>query len=423
MSNPLAKSATPDEVDLTDAFARTCDERDELHGFREDFHLPRARSGEPLTYLCGHSLGLQPRGTRARVERELEAWATFGVEGHFRDPEGWFDAHRSPSAQMARIVGAKTEEVVLMNSLTVNLHLMLETFYRPSGRRRRILIEADAFSSDRYAVVSHLQRHGLSEEEGLRTLQPHEDGETVIEAEGESIALVFLPGVQYRSGARFDLARVTAAAHSRGALAGFDLAHAVGAVDLALHDSDADFAVWCTYKYLSGGPGSIGGCFVHARHTSRRELPRMAGWWGHVAHGRFGTMPHFEPTATAEGWQVSNPPILQLAAVRASLDLFSRAGMDAVTCKTEVLTGYLAFAITELCGSRVKIISPHAAANRGAHLALEVERSSHVLASLGAAGIVCDERPPSLIRVSMSSLYNTWSEALSFARTLRRICA
>ena len=405
-------------------YARRRDAEDPLADFRARFELPR---GEPTPiYLCGHSLGLMPRAARERVAEELDDWARLGVRGHEEARRAWIPYHERFAEGLALLAGARTDEVVAMNSLTVNLHLMLASFYRPTDARRKVLIEAGAFPSDRHALVSQMLWHGLDPREDLVELAPVA-GEDAISSEqieeylairGEEVALVLWPGTQYLTGQVFDLARIAAAAHRAGAIAGFDLAHSIGNVPLALHDAEADFAVWCSYKYLNAGPGAIGGCFVHDRHA-RAGLPRLAGWWGHDPATRFRMGPLFQAAPGAPGWQVSNPPILSAAPLLASLELFREAGPARLRAKSVALTGFLSFLLQPL---KPRVLTPEPASARGCQLSLRTggggERGRTVLQALNAAGVVCDWREPDVIRLAPVPFYNTFEEVFRFAQTL-----
>jgi kynureninase len=425
--------------------ARALDAADELGSLRREFELPRER-GRTLVYLCGHSLGLMPRAARGAVTAELDRWAALGVDGHFPDarpprgrPEtlrgthgGWLDYHTQFAAPLAELTGAYRDEVVAMNTLTVNLHLMLATFFRPTKQRYKILIERDAFSSDRYAIESQLEWHGLDPEDALVELGPEPGGftlareryETLLAAEGERIALVLLPGVQYLSGERLDLAAYAAAARRYGCTVGFDLAHALGNVPLALHDSECDFAVWCSYKYLNAGPGAVGGCFVHRRHGEAAELPRLAGWWGHDRARRFLMEPKFAPLRGAEGWQLSNPPILSLAPLAASLALFTAAGMQRLRRKSLALTRYLEWQLSRELAGRVQLLTPPDPDRRGCHLAMRFDPpprdSATFVARLRATGIVADWRRPDVLRLAPVPLYNRFRDVYAAVQAVRR---
>ena len=414
---------------LTDAYANARDAADPLRGLRGEFLLPRHGDREQA-YFCGNSLGLQPRGARAHVEEVLSKWATEAVEGHFTGQAQWMPYHALVREPLADVVGALPSEVVAMNSLTANLHLMMVSFYQPTIERTAILIEAGAFPSDRYAVESQLKYRGLPPKHTLIEVQPDEpDGtismqaiERAIAEHGKRLALILWPGVQYRTGQAFDLAEIARLGHAAGCIVGFDLAHAVGNLPLRLHDSGADFAVWCHYKYMNSGPGAVAGCFVHERHA-RTDRPRFAGWWGNDEAVRFRMGPDFDPTPGADGWQLSNPPILGLAPLRASLDLFQRAGMAALREKSIALTGYLEALIRTHLADVLQIATPREPERRGAQLSLRVqggrERGRALFEALGRQGIVGDWREPDVIRISPAPLYNTHADVLRFARGVR----
>jgi kynureninase len=400
---------------FSDAHAASQDASDPLRTLRDEFHIP-LHAGIEQAYFCGNSLGLQPRGARAMVEEVLDKWADDAVEGHFREPAPWMPYHELVRNGLAEVVGALPAEVVAMNSLTANLHLMMVSFYRPTAERPVILMEAGAFPSDRHAMESQLRFHGLDPATDLVEVEPDEaDGtismaaiERAIALHAKRLSLVLWPGVQYRTGQAFDLAAIARLAHGAGALVGFDLAHAVGNIPLRLHDVDADFAVWCHYKYMNAGPGAVGGCFVHERHA-RTQRPRFAGWWGHDQRTRFQMGPAFAPTPGADGWQLSNPPILGLAPLRASLDLFARAGgMEAL------IRGRLA--------GTLQIVTPREPQQRGAQLSLRVAggraRGRALFEALSDAGILGDWREPDVIRISPAPMYNTHADVLRFARAV-----
>ena len=418
--------------------ARALDAADPLRPFRARFAHPAAAEGAPKVYLCGHSLGLMPLEARAAVTQELDDWARLGVEGHEQALRPWIPYHENLTAGLAALTGAQAGEVIAMNSLTVNLHLMLASFYRPQGERRRILIEAGAFSSDRHAVTSHLAWHGVDPAQALIELAPAVGEDSVSESQieacleeyGAQIALVLWPAVQFRTGQAFDVARIARAAHRHGCVAGFDLAHAIGNIPLALHAADADFAVWCSYKYLNAGPGAIGGCFVHQRHT--QALPRtahtgaipgarLAGWWGHEEGSRFLMEPQFRAAAGVAAWQLSNPPVLAAAPLLASLGVFMDAGIERLRHKSVALTGFLEEQLRGLA-PQVHLITPPAPAQRGCQLSVRIsasaQRGRDVLAGLGARGVVVDWRAPDIIRVAPVPLYNGYEDAWHFARAL-----
>lgn len=414
------------------AYAERLDAGDRLAAFRADFHLPLRKDGSASVYLCGHSLGAAPKNAVRIVNEELDAWTRLGVDGHFDSQRPWLAYHEQLSGGLARLAGASPLEVVAMNSLTVNLHLMLASFYRPSRERHKILIEKRAFSSDRYAVASQIQLQGFDPATALLEIGPREHEAAIrtgdicelIEREGSKIATVMLPGVQYLSGQRFDMAAITACAQRQGCKVGFDLAHAIGNVPLALHDWNADFAVWCSYKYLNGGPGAIGGCFVHARHARAFDLPRLAGWWGHDKASRFDMPQSFGALPGAEGWQISNPSILSAAPLLASLELFDSAGIDRLREKSVALTGYLESLLKARLQDSLTILTPTDPAARGCQLSLRLNRSPAqaraVHSTLTDAGYICDWREPDVIRVAPVPLYNRFVEVWEFAGALEK---
>jgi kynureninase len=410
-------------LDRADALAQ--DAADPLASFAAQFHHPFDDAGRRLVYLCGHSLGLQPKSAAQYVEQELKDWQRLGVLGHHAATRPWIPYHEQAAAPLAALVGAHESEVVAMNSLTVNLHLMMVSFFRPDRKRNRILIEKSAFPSDRYAVVSQLAFHGLNEATHLIEIEPRPGERTLrtedvierIEREGGALALVLLPSVQYLTGQSFDLAPVIDAARRVGAATGLDLAHGIGNTPLNLHEWNADFAVWCSYKYLNAGPGAIGGCFVHERHARSVDVPRFAGWWGHDPAVRFQMGPEFNPIPGAQGWQVSNPPVLSAAPLLASLEIFQRAGIRRLREKSVALTGYLQRLIDTLLPGLVDIVTPSVASQRGCQLSLRVARSPaaakrcHDL--LTAAGVVADWREPDVLRLAPTPLYNSYSDVFA----------
>jgi len=418
--------------------AQARDAADPLRALRSRFALPRDARGAPLVYLCGHSLGLLPLAARDIVNEELDDWARLGVQGHEHARRPWVPYHENLSAPLATLTGAQPGEVVAMNSLTVNLHLMLASFYRPSGTRTRILLEAGAFSSDRHAVASHIAWRGLEPESTLieiappagQDLIPEEAIEACLAEHGEEIALVLWPGVQFRTGQAFDLARIVRAAHAHGCIAGFDLAHSIGNTPLELHAAQADFAVWCSYKYLNAGPGAIGGCFVHQRHSDAQPRTRhgggvpgarLAGWWGHEERTRFLMEPQFHAAHGAAAWQLSNPPILAAAPLIASLAIFGEAGMAALREKSVALTDFLEEQLRPL-EPAIHILTPRESARRGCQLSIRIAagaaRGKRVFDALSARGVVCDWRSPDIIRVAPVPLYNRFEDAWRFSRAL-----
>ena len=421
---PIAYQATAD-------WARAADAADPLRAFRDEFLIPpQPGRGGDSAYFCGNSLGLQPRAVRAALAAELDDWATLAVEGHFQGKLPWMDYHEFVRDDLATVVGARPSEVVAMNTLGVNLHLLMVSFYRPTPERPAILIEAGAFPTDRYAVESQIRFHGFDPATALIELAPDGPHGTLSQAaiaealarHGGRVALVMLPGVQYRTGQAFELGAIAELAHRHGCAVGFDLAHAVGNLPLALHDSGADFAVWCSYKYLNSGPGAVGGAFVHDRHADA-ALPRFAGWWGHDKASRFRMGPQFAPCPGADGWQVSNPPILALAPLRVALEIFRRAGMPRLREKSLALTGYLEWLATTRLADLLEVVTPADPAQRGAQLSLRVragrERGRALFDYLSAHGVIGDWREPDVIRIAPAPLYNRYADCLRFAETVR----
>jgi len=416
-------------------FAKQLDAQDSLHVFREKFHLPANRNGEPLIYFAGNSLGLMPKAAKQIVEQELEDWAKLGVDAHLKAKTPWYSYHETLREPAARLVGAQPIEVICMNSLTVNLHLMMATFYRPTKSRFKILMEDPAFPSDTYAIKTQIIHHGLNLKDALIPAGPRSGEFTVrteeildlIEKHADELAVVLIGGVNFFTGQFFDIPTITAAAQKHGIRVGVDLAHAIGNVPLSLHDWNVDFAVWCSYKYLNAGPGAVAGAFVHERHATNTNLPRLAGWFGNDPDTRFRLHlePEFIPVPSADGWQISNPPILSMAPLRASLAIFEEAGMDGLRQKSIELTNYLQFLLeSEPDGQSKKqytIITPRQADQRGCQLSILVrEHPKELFAKLEAAGVKCDFREPNVIRVAPTPLYNTFHEVWRFANILRR---
>jgi len=431
-ASPTAVAASPDllsQFSTSRDFAQDCDAADILAPFRKQFELPLHANGQPLIYLCGHSLGLAPRAALDYVSEELADWAQLGVSGHHIATRPWIDYAQNFTKGLQHVTGAQPSEVVAMNSLTVNLHLMMASFYRPVGMRDKVLIEAGAFSSDRHAILGQLSWHKLEPEETLVEIAPRtgeetlriEDIEEKIAELGSELALVLWPGVQYRTGQAFDCARITRAAQNQGALAGFDMAHAIGNLPLQLHDWNVDFAVWCSYKYLNAGPGAIGGCFVHERHFGNGPT-RLSGWWGHEPKTRFQMLPDFHPAAGAAGWAVSNPPIFSAAPLLASLEMFRAADIVELRAKSMRLTAYTERLLRERAGRDIQVITPEAAEERGCQLSLRVNggprRGRRVFDALGDHGIVCDWREPDIIRIAPAPLYNRFIDIFELVEEL-----
>ena len=411
------------------------DRDDPLRSFRDQFWIPKHHDGSEQLYFCGNSLGLQPRRLAADMNAELEAWKDLGVEGHFKGDYPWMPYHELLRKPLAELVGARPAEVVAMNSLTVNLHLMMVSFYHPDDQRNRILIERQPFPSDRYAVESQIRMHGLDPRECLVELGPEADARLIEESlveeylasEGARVALVLWPGVHYASGQLFDLGRISRAARSAGARVGFDLAHAAGNVPLQLHDDGPDFAAWCSYKYLNSGAGAVAGCFVHQRHHGNPELHRLHGWWGSDPATRFGMGPEFVPAPGADAWQLSNPPILAMAPVRVSLQIFQQAGMGPLRNKSIALTGWLEELIQAQLDEFIQIITPADPQRRGCQLSLRIragrDAGRALFEHLTGEGVITDWREPDVVRVAPVPLYNSFDDCWQFVSRIRAFLA
>ncbi len=410
-------------------FAKDQDQADTLKAFRGQFNIPQ-RNGRDCIYFCGNSLGLQPKTAVDAVGKQMDNWAHFAVEGHFDGETPWMTYHKQARKSLGNIVGAREHEVVAMNSLTVNLHLLLVSFYQPKGKKRKILMEKGAFPSDQYAIESHLRWYGYDPDECIIEVTPDIDGqlfstEKIVRAIGEAsgeLALVLFSGLQYYTGQLFDLKAITAAAHKAGALAGFDLAHAAGNVPLQLHDDDVDFAAWCSYKYINSSPGGISGVYIHEKHASNKGLPRFGGWWGHNEKERFLMKKGFDPSPDADGWQLSNAPVLLLAAHMASLKIFDNAGMAELRAKSLKLTGFLEFLLKELNreNDTIQIITPSRPEERGCQLSLYLTNGNKELFNaIQRRGVIADWREPNVIRVAPTPLYNTFEEVFQFVEILK----
>jgi kynureninase len=406
-------------------FARALDAQDALASFRAHFAMPLRRPDD--IYFVGNSLGPMPLAARGLVQQELDDWARLGVAGHMGAHRPWYSYHEQLRAPLARLVGAEEHEVVAMNSLTANLHFLMTTFYRPEGRRTRLLVERGAFPSDTYAVMSHVAARGLDAEAEVIEIAPREgewtlreeDVEARIAELGDTLALAMLPGVQYRTGQAFDIARLTRAAHAVGARCGWDLAHAVGNLELALHASNADFAVWCSYKYLNSGPGAVAGAFIHDRHVRNTELPRHAGWWGNDPKSRFRMEDRFVPSERADAWSLSNPPILAVAPLIASLAEFDAAGISRLRAKSVLMTALLEFQLRSISG--VEILTPASGASRGCQLSLYFPTDARArYEQFLANGLACDYREPGIVRLAPAPLFNTFDEVWRAAEIVRR---
>lgn len=417
-----------------EAYVLQQDAIDPLASFRDEFMIPVRKDGREQVYFCGNSLGLQSRGTREALLAELDDWRDLGVEAHFHGKHPWMPYHHFVRDHLAEVAGALPTEVVAMNTLTANLHLMMVSFYRPTPERPAILIEKGAFPSDRYAVESQIRFHGFNPESELIELEADEPNgtislaaiEQVLQKNQSRIALVLWPGVQYLSGQRFDLCEIARMAKNTGAMIGFDLAHAIGNVPVDLHNSNADFAVWCSYKYLNAGPGAVAGCFVHEKHASS-NLPRFTGWWGHNQETRFQMRPEFAATPGADGWQLSNPSIFAMAPLRVSLEVFHRAGIHQLRKKSVQLTQYLADLIETHASDLITICTPNDADRRGCQLSLRVKGSKAAGRSLfnylNAQGIIVDWREPDVIRIAPTPLYNRHSDCLRLAQAIKQFSA
>lgn len=416
-------------------FAKAQDEADPLRDYRDQFHFPSFGTPE-MAYFSGHSLGLQPKAASAAVELELDEWAKYGVEGHFHATNPWYSYHENLTQPMAKIVGAKASEVVCMNSLTTNIHLLFVSFYRPSRERFKIISEAKMFPSDRYLLETQAEFHGFDPDETIIEITPREGEWTIreedilaaVDANAEQLAMVFFGGVNYFTGQLFDMPALTKAAHAVGAIAGFDLAHAAGNVPLALHDWDIDFAAWCSYKYLNSGPGNVGAIFVHERHGSSFELPRFGGWWGHDKTTRFQMKSGFQPMHGAEGWQLSNAPVLGMSVMKASIDIFAEVGMTALREKSRKLTGYLEYTIGLLAqafpDASISMISPRDPERRGSQISINVGgRERQLFDDMIAEGVIADFREPCIIRIAPVPLYNSFQDVFTFGKVMRKLLA
>lgn len=415
------------------AFAQQLDAQDTLQSYREQFYIPLI-NGQDCIYFTGNSLGLQPKTTQHYVLNELEDWANFGVEGHFHGRVPWFSYHEIFADKVSKIVGALPEEVVVMNQLTVNLHLLMTSFYRPTQQRYKIICEAKAFPSDQYALETQAQLHGFDAATAIIEVAPREGEHTIrtedivaaIEAHGNQVALVLFGGVNYYSGQLFDMAAITAAAHAVGAYAGFDLAHAAGNVALQLHDWQVDFACWCSYKYLNSGPGGVAGAFIHQKHVCNTALPRLAGWWGYDKATRFQMEKGFKAIPTAEGWQLSNAPVLSMAAHKASVDIFDQAGMPALVVKGKQLSSYAIYVLQQVNAALeqnlIDIITPQDETQRGCQVSFKIpQRGREVFESLKHNGVIADWREPDVIRIAPVPLYNRFEEVYLLGQIVQQV--
>ena len=406
------------------------DQNDELKYYRDSFHFPVDSNGNKILYFTGNSLGLQPKTTKEAVEQELDDWANFAVEGHFKAKNPWMPYHELLTNDMAEIVGAKPEEVVIMNSLTANLHFLMISFYNPTKKRFKILIESDAFPSDRFAVKSQLKLHGFDPKNDLVEWSPRgnenllriEDLQEIIKKNGDEIALILVGGVNYYTGQLLDLKKIAKIGHSKGCKVGIDLAHGVGNVNLKLHESGIDFAAWCTYKYLNSGPGSLGGIFVHNKHKKNKSLKRLTGWWGQNKSKRFKMREELDISNGAEGWQLSNPAILSMAAIKASLELFRKVGMNKLRMKSINLTGYLEYLILHMNNKNIDIITPKDPNQRGCQLSIKLNNSKKSLyENLRLNNVITDWRDPNVIRCAPVPFYNSYQDVYNFVKILRKL--
>jgi len=413
-------------------FAQQLDKNDPLKDFRDQFYIPIINGKESL-YFTGNSLGLQPKAAQEYVLNEMENWANYGVEGHFHGKNPWVNYHDLFPPKLAPVLGALPEEIVVMNQLTVNLHLLLTTFYRPDNNRYKIICEEKAFPSDQYAIESHLKLHGLNSSSSLIELKPrngehtirNEDVISTIKENGNELALVIFGGVNYYTGQVFDMKSITTAAHEVGAVCGFDLAHAAGNIELQLHDWNVDFACWCSYKYLNSGPGGIGGAFIHQRYVTDKSLLRLAGWWGTNKHERFQMKKEFDPIPTAEGWQVSNTQVFPMAVHKAALDIIEEAGFDKILEKGKNLSAWLLFILNDINSTSSKkileIITPQTENEHGCQVSmLMLENGKEIFEFLNKNGAIVDWREPNVIRVAPVSLYNTFEDVYQFGELIRK---
>ena len=411
-------------------YAKQLDQEDPISYLRNQFHIPRDKHGKEWLYFTGNSLGLQPKITSKYIEQELDDWANFGVEGHFEAKNPWLSYHELLTDTMAKVVGAKPIEVVVMNTLTTNLHLLMVSFYQPSKTKYKIIIESDAFPSDRYAVQSQLSFHGFDPEEALIEWKPKEgkelleleDLKSILDSQGDEVALLLIGGVNYYTGQYLDIKKIAELGHAKKCMVGIDLAHGAGNIQPNLHDSSIDFAAWCTYKYLNSGPGSLSGLFVHEKHAQRKDLPRFAGWWNHNKETRFNMRQPFDVMEGAEGWQLSNPPILSMAAIKASLDIFEKVGMDALVKKSKKLTGFFEYLVNEIASDTIKIITPTNPNERGCQLSLQVKNADKNLhKKLTENNIITDWREPDVIRCAPVPMYTSFEDVFYMVKTLESL--
>lgn len=432
MQDKVSKMKIRMQYENTLSFAKNLDQQDPLKSYREQFLFPTFTKN-PVVYFTGNSLGLQPKTTKEYIDHELKDWAKWGVEGHFFAERPWKNYHEFLSEKAAKVVGAQTEEVVITHSLTTNLHLLMVSFFRPNGKRTKILCEEKAFPSDQYALASQLEFHNLDPKEHLIEVGPRDGEHTIreedilkaIEENKEELALIMIGGVNYYSGQVFDMQKITKSGHDVGAIVGFDLAHAAGNIKLNLHDWNVDFAAWCTYKYMNSSPGGVSGLFVHQNHHRDPNIKRFAGWWGHNKDRRFLMEPQFSPIPSAEAWQLSNAPVLGMAAHLASLDIFDEVGMDKLIEKRDLLTGYLEYIIDDISNRydnvSFEIITPREQRQRGAQLSILAHGQGKALFDfLSEEGVVADWREPNVIRMAPAPLYNNFEDVYRFGQILEK---
>jgi kynureninase len=413
-------------------FAQRLDEDDSLKDFRQLFHFPTQKNGSDFLYFCGNSLGLQPRTAKQALDSELEDWANLGVEGHFHGKKPWFHYHKFLTEHSAELVGGRHHEVVIMNQLTVNLHLLMVSFYKPTKTRFKIIMEAGAFPSDMYAIESQVKFHGYDYDEAVIEIEPREGEHTlrtedilrIIEENGEQTALVFFAGVQYYTGQFFEIEKITAAAHSVGAIAGWDLAHTAGNLPLKLHDWKVDFAAWCSYKYLNSGPGNVSGVFVHEKHGLDENTHRFAGWWGHKESERFQMKRGYIPEPGATGWQMSNAPVFGMAVHLSSLEIFHKAGMENIRAKSKMLTAFLQETLKYVQNNNpaldFNVITPENPEHRGAQLSILVKKNGKALFDyITENGVIADWREPNVIRLAPAALYNSFTDIYELGETMK----
>lgn len=415
-------------VETSLEYAKELDKKDKLAPYKDKFLIPKDKDNKDWIYMCGNSLGLQPKTTQEYIQDELNDWANLGVEGHFKNKNPWLSYHELLTTNMANIIGAKPIEVVIMNTLTTNLHLLMVAFYQPTKTKYKIVIESDAFPSDRYAVASQLDFHGYDSKEGIIEWKPRkgeellriEDLEDILDQQGDEIAMLLIGGVNYYTGQYLDLKKIAQIGHSKNCKVGIDLAHGVGNIVPNLHESEVDFAAWCTYKYLNSGPGSLGGLFVHEKHAHDKKLKQFSGWWSHNKTTRFNMRHDLDRMPGAEGFQLSNPPILSMAAIKASLDMFAEVGMQSLREKSIALTGYLEFLITSINSDRIRIITPKNKEERGCQLSIQVKNADKKLhQKLIDQHVITDWREPDVIRLAPTPLYNSYEDVYNAVAILK----